>query len=168
MATGVSDSLLDSTVTDLRRRVARGRGEWRSASVVAAVVRGGKRVFAHAVGSADAEHGLAAGPWRPGPDVDRAAGELLGRWWSEGSEFVFGWHDGHLQARLVATPMDRPPAVFATEGRDLWWTVSGHEAGELLRVVRDGSGTVVRMHWATYGFTRAAQVFGAPGPDPAP
>ncbi len=107
-------------------------------------------------------------PWRPGPDVDPAAAELLGRWWSEGSEFVFGWYGGHLEARVVGAPPTRPPAVFAPEGSDLWRTVSGREAGELLRVVRDGSGAVARMHWATYGFTRAARVFGAPGADPAP
>jgi CubicO group peptidase (beta-lactamase class C family) len=106
--------------------------------------------------------------WRPGPPVDEAAAQLLGRWWSEGSEFVFGWHGGHLEARVVGAPATRPPAVFAPEGDDRWRTVSGRETGELLRVVRDGSGAVVRMHWATYGFTRDARVFGAPGPDPAP
>jgi hypothetical protein len=107
-------------------------------------------------------------PWLPGPPVDPFAEPLLGRWWSEGSEFVVSWRAGRLEARAVAAPPARAPAVFAPEGTDLWRTVSGREAGELLRVVRDGSGTVVRLHWATYGFTRRAQVFGATGPQVAP
>ena len=35
------------------------------------------------------------------------------------------------------------------------------EAGELLRLTRDpATGEVVRMHWATYRFTRDQQTFG--------
>jgi CubicO group peptidase (beta-lactamase class C family) len=97
--------------------------------------------------------------WAPGPPVDPAALPVLGRWWSEGSEFVFSWRDGKLEARVAATPQ-RPPAVFAAEGLDMWRSVSGREAGELLRVVRDPSGAVLRMHWATYAFTRDPRVFG--------
>lgn len=100
-------------------------------------------------------------PWTPGPPVDPAAEPLLGRWWSEGSEFVFTWRAGQLQAIIAANPA-RPPAVFAPEGPDRWRTVSGREAGELLRVVRDEGGAIVRLHWATYAFTRSARVFGAP------
>jgi CubicO group peptidase (beta-lactamase class C family) len=106
--------------------------------------------------------------WAPGPPVDPQAEPLLGRWWSEGSEFVLSWRVGRLEARAAAAPPTRPPAVFAPQGTDLWRTVSGREAGELLRVVRDSSGAVLRLHWATYGFTRSAEVFGATSPDPAP
>jgi CubicO group peptidase (beta-lactamase class C family) len=98
--------------------------------------------------------------WAAGPPVDLAAAALLGRWWSEGSEFVFSWRDGQLQARLAGAPATRPPAVFAADGADRWRTQSGREAGELLRVVRDSGGAVVRLHWATYAFTRDARVFG--------
>jgi YD repeat-containing protein len=38
-------------------------------------------------------------------------------------------------------------------------TVSGREAGELLRLTRDADGRVVRMHWATYRFTRVQETF---------
>ena len=38
-------------------------------------------------------------------------------------------------------------------------TVSGREAGELLRLTRDNSGTVVRLHWATYRFTSSPETF---------
>ncbi len=101
-------------------------------------------------------------PWTPGPPVDDAAAPLLGRWWSEGAEFVFSWTGGRLQARLADPAATRPPAVFTWIGEDMWRTESGREAGELLRVVRDGSGSVLRLHWATYAFTRDARVFGTP------
>jgi hypothetical protein len=47
---------------------------------------------------------------------------------------------------------------------DVLRTVSGREAGERLRLIRDpATGDVVRMHWATYLFTRTQQTFdGAP------
>jgi hypothetical protein len=38
-------------------------------------------------------------------------------------------------------------------------TISGREAGELLRLTRDERGVVVRMHWATYRFTRVQEAF---------
>jgi hypothetical protein len=40
-------------------------------------------------------------------------------------------------------------------------------AVELLRLTRDGTGAVVRMHWATYRFTRVQETFdGVPASDP--
>jgi hypothetical protein len=46
-------------------------------------------------------------------------------------------------------------------------TISGREAGELLRLTRDDGGRVVRMHWATYRFTRTQETFdGASPSDP--
>ncbi|WP_328466452.1 beta-lactamase family protein [Actinoplanes sp. NBC_00393] len=113
-------------------------------------------------------------PWRAAPPAPVAYRSALGRWWSEGSEFVFGWHDGQLQARVAEAPADRPPAVFEPlpDRPDVLRTVSGREAGELLRLTRDAGGSVVRMHWATYRFTRLQEGFdGGPassGPEPAP
>ncbi|MEV6346593.1 serine hydrolase domain-containing protein [Actinoplanes sp. NPDC051851] len=100
-------------------------------------------------------------PWRPSPPAPVAYRSALGRWWSEGTEFVFAWHDGRLQARIADAPADRPPAVFqpAPDAADVLRTVSGREVGELLRLTRDGSGAVVRMHWATYRFTRQQEAF---------
>jgi hypothetical protein len=100
-------------------------------------------------------------PWRPAPPAPAAYRPALGRWWSEGMEFVFAWHDGQLQARAVDAPASRPPAVFEPlpDEVDVLRTISGREAGELLRLTRDDRGTVVLMHWATYRFTRAQEAF---------
>jgi hypothetical protein len=100
--------------------------------------------------------------WTPGEAAPAPYRSILGRWWSEGFEFVFSWHDESLQARRVADPAGRPPAVFAPQAgeTDLLRTVSGREAGELLRLDRDpGTGAVTLMHWATYRFTRTQETF---------
>ncbi|MEU8242159.1 serine hydrolase domain-containing protein [Actinoplanes missouriensis] len=113
-------------------------------------------------------------PWRIAPPAPTAYRSVLGRWWSEGSEFVFTWHDDRLEARLADAPADRPPAVFAPlpDRPDVLRTVSGRETGELLRLTRDDTGEVVRMHWATYRFRRFQDGFdGGPasaGPEPVP
>jgi CubicO group peptidase (beta-lactamase class C family) len=101
-------------------------------------------------------------PWRPGPPAPEHLRSVLGRWWGEGFEYVFSYRDGALRARGAADPSGRPPSVFEELGPDLLRTVSGREAGELLRLTRDpATGEVVRMHWATYRFTRTQQTFGA-------
>ncbi|GIF16143.1 serine hydrolase domain-containing protein [Actinoplanes teichomyceticus] len=107
-------------------------------------------------------------PWRPAAPAPAPYRSALGRWWSEGSEFVFAWHDGQLQARAAEAPADRPPAIFRPlpDRADTLRTVSGREAGELLRLTRDERGAVVRMHWATYRFTRVQEGFdGGPASD---
>ncbi len=98
--------------------------------------------------------------WRPEEPPPPELESVLGRWWSEGTEFVFSWNAGKLEARVATQPKDRPPSVFEAEGGDLFRTVSGREQGEQLRLVRDGDGTVVRMYWATYPFSRRQDVFG--------
>lgn len=100
-------------------------------------------------------------PWAPGEPVPEEYRSVLGRWWSEGFEHVFFWRDGALRARGANDPAGKPPSVFAPEpgGADVLRTVSGREAGELLRLTRDDAGTVTRMHWATYRFTRALETF---------
>jgi CubicO group peptidase (beta-lactamase class C family) len=99
------------------------------------------------------------GPWRigePAPDDLRSA---LGYWWGEGFEYLFRWRDGHLEASGLDDPPGMPPAVFAVESPTLLRAVSGREIGEELRLTRDADGTVVRLHWATYRFTRRQETF---------
>ncbi len=116
----------------------------------------------HALLTAAAEHDPAdIRPWRPGSPPPEHLRPVLGRWWGEGYEYVFSWHDGALQARGVGDPAGKPPAIFRELAADLFRTVSGREAGELLRLTRDGqTGDVVEMHWATYRFTRTQETFG--------
>ena len=99
--------------------------------------------------------------WSPGEPAPAALRSVLGRWWGEGFEYVFFWRDGRLCARAADDPGGRPPAVFVpVDGSaDALRTESGREAGELLRLTRDDAGVVVRMHWATYRFTRGQETF---------
>ncbi len=100
-------------------------------------------------------------PWSPEDSPPDEMVPLLGRWWSEGSETVFSWRNGKLEARLATAPPERDPSVFEREGEDRFRTISGGERGEALRVVRDDAGAVVKLYWATYPFTRAPEIFGA-------
>jgi CubicO group peptidase (beta-lactamase class C family) len=97
--------------------------------------------------------------WRTGEPVPEAYEPILGRWWTEGSEFVLSWRDGRLQALPAGAPPGAVPAVFEPEG-DGFRTVSGREAGEPLRVVRAADGTVSKLYWATYPLTRDPLPFG--------
>ncbi len=101
-------------------------------------------------------------PWTPDESPPAEIASLLGRWWSEGSETIFSWRGGKLEARFADAPPEREPSVFEPEGGDRFRVVSGRERGEALRVVRDDEGEVVKLYWATYPFTRTPEVFGPP------
>ncbi len=93
--------------------------------------------------------------WRPGATPPDELAGVLGRWWSEGAEFVFRWSDGRLEARSAQAADWQPWARFEHLGDDRFRTVFGRERGELLRIVRDDDGTPTRLYWATYPFTRS-------------
>jgi len=99
-------------------------------------------------------------PWAPEDEPPAQIAPLLGRWWSEGREFVFSWRRGRLEARLATAPPERAPSVFETEGDGRFRTISGDERGEVLRVMRAGDGEVLKLYWATYPFTREPAIFG--------
>ena len=124
----------------------------------------------HTLLAATVEHDpVDIAPWQPGVAPPERYRSVLGRWWSEGFEFVFVWRNGCLQARGADDPKGRPPAVFApVDGEpDVFRTVSGRGEGELLRLTRDPAGTVTRMHWVTYRHTRRQETFdGAPPAEP--
>jgi CubicO group peptidase (beta-lactamase class C family) len=91
-------------------------------------------------------------PWRPETEPPEAVRPLLGRWWSEGNEFVFTWEQGGLHARAAGAAAWVQPSVFAA--MDGGYRVArGRVRGERLRV--DGD----RLIWAGYVFTRAQQPF---------
>ncbi len=93
-------------------------------------------------------------PWRveqPPPDE---VVPLLGIWFMEGDQVVIRWRDGALEARFPDDPEWTEPAVLRREGDDRWRIASGWEHGELLRVERDGGGTVTRLVLAGYPVTR--------------
>jgi CubicO group peptidase (beta-lactamase class C family) len=99
-------------------------------------------------------------PWRIGQPAPPEYASVLGIWWGEGERYAFRWKDGELHGRLERDPADRPWSVFApadSGAPDVLRTVSGREAGELLRLHRDPDGTVTEMHWATYRFTRTQE-----------
>jgi CubicO group peptidase (beta-lactamase class C family) len=100
-------------------------------------------------------------PWLPDtePVPERVQG-ILGRWWSEGQETIFSWRDGRLEAKGSTDEAVAEPSVFAQEAPDRFRVASGREHGELLRVVRDDGGNVVKLYWATYPFKREPFVFG--------
>jgi CubicO group peptidase (beta-lactamase class C family) len=99
--------------------------------------------------------------WKPDAGAPAELAGVLGRWWSEGAEFVFRWKDGVLEARLAEAPEWTLWSRFEPLGDDRFRTVHGRERGELLRIVRDEDGTPTKLYWATYPFTREPVVFGA-------
>jgi hypothetical protein len=97
--------------------------------------------------------------WQPDGAVAAELEPLLGRWWSEGSEFVIRVRGGRLELRAAEAPSAAPPSVFAPAGTDRFRGVSGPEEGELLEVVRRDDGTIEKLYWATYPMTRTPQAF---------
>jgi hypothetical protein len=89
-------------------------------------------------------------PWQPEQEPPADARSLLGTWWSEGSEFVFTWRDGALQAKVAGSPPGRKETSFERDGEG-FRAARGRERGERLRV--DGD----QLVWAGYPFTRAQE-----------
>ena len=98
--------------------------------------------------------------WRPGTEVPAELVGVLGRWFSEGQAYTFSVRQGKLEARSEGTPAHTPPSVFVKVEDDLYRTELGREQGELLRITRDPDGTVTKLHWATYLFSREPYAFG--------
>jgi len=90
--------------------------------------------------------------WRPEEEPPADVRPLLGRWWSEGNEFVFWWQDGALRGKFAAAPAGKGETIFDRDGGG-WRAAKGRERGERLRV--DGD----RMIWSGYAFTRAQEPF---------
>jgi hypothetical protein len=108
-------------------------------------------------------------PWVPGEPAPPELRPVLGRWWSEGFEYVFSWRDGCLHARRVVDAVHKPPSVFEPipgTGDELR-TRAGGEAGERLILVRDSTGAVTSLRWATYRFSRTQETLDGYSPSDA-
>jgi hypothetical protein len=102
-----------------------------------------------------AEHYPADPPvWRPGEPVPDELVGVLGPWWSEGAEFVFRYREGRLEAQARDSAEGEDVTHFARADEDRYRAVDGLERGELLLVLRDDRGEVVRLQFASYPFTR--------------
>jgi hypothetical protein len=92
--------------------------------------------------------------------VPEELADLVGRWYSEGGAFDFSVREGRLEARAAGLPEHLPSSRFEQVEPDLFRTVAGREAGELLRVSRGADGHPRKMNWATYLVTREPYGFG--------
>jgi CubicO group peptidase (beta-lactamase class C family) len=99
-------------------------------------------------------------PWQAAEEVPPELEPLLGRWWTEGNEVVIRVRRGRLELRDPTAAPSLPASVFEPAGEDRFRGVSGPEEGELLEVVRDEGGQVVKLYWATYPLTREPRTFG--------
>lgn len=97
--------------------------------------------------------------WVPGDTVPTELESVLGHWFSEGHPWTFSVRKGELRAHADGDPADVISRFEHVDG-DTYRTVEGAERGELLELTRDSDGQVVRMHWATYPFTRQPLPFG--------
>ena len=89
-------------------------------------------------------------PWRPAaaPPEGEAA-ELCGRWWWMGREYEITADGAHVVMRGGAQPWR-----FEREAPDRWRGLTGDNAGETLRALRDAGGAVTHLDIATWVFGR--------------
>ena len=101
--------------------------------------------------------------WRPGEPVPDELEGVLGMWWSEGIEHLFRYREGRFEAVLRDATSGQDLTHFVRESDDRYRAVDGLERGELLQIVRDDQGDVVRLEFATYPFTRRPEPMAKPG-----
>jgi len=87
-------------------------------------------------------------PWRPEREPPPEVRAILGRWWSEGNEFVFAWREGKLTAESPGAPPWVHPSVFEPLPEGGYRVVAGRERGERLRL--EGG----ELRFGGYPFTR--------------
>ncbi len=98
--------------------------------------------------------------WSPGPAPPPELDGMLGSWWTEGEEMILSLRGGRFQAELRGGLPGRTISYLEHVGPDRWRVVEGRERGEVLRAVRDESGSITKLYFATYPLTRAPSPFG--------
>ena len=97
--------------------------------------------------------------WTPDAGAPADLAPLLGTWWVEGSEHVMRYRDGRLEIELIGGPVGRSVSVLAQEAADRFRIAEGRERGEVVRVVRDVDGAIVKLYFATYPMAREPSSF---------
>jgi CubicO group peptidase (beta-lactamase class C family) len=108
-------------------------------------------------------------PWRPLPDVDPSVLELAGPWYWGTNSFALRLTAGGGVSLEPLTGGGRR-SRFRPNGDGTWRGLEGYYAGELLRAVRRGDGTVSHLDLGSFVFTRQPYEADAPVPggvDPA-
>jgi CubicO group peptidase (beta-lactamase class C family) len=94
------------------------------------------------------------GEWAPLPEVDPELLALTGPWyWGPAPRALRLMHDGWISLAPLAGPGGRA-SRFRPTGKDTWVGLDGYYAGETLRAVRRGDGSVSHLDLATFIFTR--------------
>ncbi|WP_411277628.1 serine hydrolase domain-containing protein [Gaiella sp.] len=100
--------------------------------------------------------------WSPAADPPAELDGMLGSWWAEGEEMILSFRGGRFQAELRGGAPGRTISFFDPAGADRWRVVEGRERGEVLRAVREESGSIMKLYFATYPLTRSPAAFGKP------
>ncbi|MEV6165472.1 serine hydrolase domain-containing protein [Streptomyces sp. NPDC052052] len=92
-------------------------------------------------------------PWRPLPEVDPELLALTGPWyWGAHTNVLRLTSDGGLELQPLRG--NGRGARFAARPDGTWIGLNGYYAGETLRVVRNGDGTVNHLDLGSFVFTR--------------
>ncbi|MFF9866565.1 serine hydrolase domain-containing protein [Streptomyces sp. NPDC013953] len=101
---------------------------------------------------AEAEPRIPA-PWRPLPEVDPALLALTGPWyWGTHAYGLALGADRGVELRPLRGP--GRASRFRAESKETWTGLDGYFAGETLRVVRRGDGSVSHLDLGSFVFTR--------------
>ncbi|WP_055523637.1 serine hydrolase domain-containing protein [Streptomyces graminilatus] len=102
-------------------------------------------------------------PWRPLPEVDRAALDLTGPWYWGTTPYALRLSaDGGVSLGPLAGAGRR--SCFRSNGDGTWTGLDGYYAGELLRAVRRPNGVVDHLDLGSFVFVRQPYDEGASVP----